>query len=120
MLGLMGGLLLAPQVLGVASSFADEPVAAEGAAALPPVSTKTAFDFRVPYNGEYVDLSKFKGKATLVMNAKSDDPESLNQLPGLAYLTKEYSANDQLKIWVFTTEQVRKHSVHRTWDRGCR
>lgn len=78
---------------------------AEGEAAAPAKSTKTAYDYSVPYNGERVPLSKFKGKAVIVCNPKSDDPEALNQMPALAYLNQKYY-KDGLKIWCFTTEQV--------------
>jgi hypothetical protein len=81
---------------------------AEGAdptTAGPPKPVKTAYDYSVPYNGERVPLSKYKGKAVIVCNPKSDDPEALNQLPALAYLNQKYY-KDGLKIWCFTTEQV--------------
>lgn len=115
-IGVLGGLMLAPVLLNGKPARAEEgePAAAPAAApaegsaeAAPPAPpSKTAYDFRVPFNNEYVDLHKFKGKATVVMNTKSDDPEALNQLPGLTYLNKKYGGADQLKIWVFPTEQV--------------
>jgi hypothetical protein len=85
---------------------------AEGGEAPKPLSAKEqllakrAWDFEVPFNIEKVPLSKFKGKVTLVVNSKSDDPEALNQIPGLTYLTNKY-AKEGLRILVFTTEQVR-------------
>ena len=51
---------------------------------------KTAYDYSVPYDGVRVPLANFKGKAVVVCNAKTDDPESLNQIPGLTYLTGKY------------------------------
>ncbi|TFJ81255.1 hypothetical protein NSK_007216 [Nannochloropsis salina CCMP1776] len=69
-----------------------------------PGPLKTAYDYAVPYDGVRVPLENFRGKAVVVCNAKTDDPESLAQIPGLTYLTGKYSKKG-LKIWVFTTEQ---------------
>lgn len=41
---------------------------------------KTAYDYSVSYNAEMVPLAKFRGKAVIVCNAKTDDPESINQV----------------------------------------
>ncbi len=86
-----------------ASASAAGAAAADGAPAKP---LRTAYDYEIPYDGERVPLSKFRGKAVVVCNAKSDDPEALNQMPALAYLNGKYF-KDGLKIWCFTTEQVR-------------
>lgn len=59
----------------------------------------------MPYRGEDFPLSKFRGKVVLVVNTKTEDPEALNQVPALTYLNQKYY-KDQLKIWVFPTEQV--------------
>lgn len=85
---------------------ADTPAAATPPteAAAPAKSVKTAYDYAIPYNGERVPLEKFRGKAVVVCNAKSDDPEALNQMPALAYLNGKHS-KEGLKVWVFTTEQ---------------
>ncbi|CAM9793519.1 unnamed protein product [Choristocarpus tenellus] len=37
-------------------------------------------NFQVQYTGKTLPLNKFLGKATLVVNPKIDDPESLNQV----------------------------------------
>lgn len=90
----------------------DEPEAAAPAAATeatPAKPVKTAYDYQVPYDGERVPLSKFRGKAVIVCNPKSDDPEALNQMPALAYLNQKYF-KDGLKIWCFTTEQASEAS----------
>ena len=75
-----------------AASYLPAP-AAPAAPAAPEVSTgvvKTAYDYSVPYDGVRVPLANFKGKAVVVCNAKTDDPESLNQIPGFTYLTGKY------------------------------
>ncbi|GAB5033669.1 glutathione peroxidase [Nannochloropsis oceanica] len=88
----------APAPASPTASSASTPEAA------PKGSVKTAYDYSVPYDGVRVPLANFKGKAVVVCNAKTDDPESLNQIPGLTYLTGKYSPKG-LKIWIFTTEQ---------------
>jgi len=55
-----------------------------------PGPLKTAYDYAVPYDGVRVPLGNFRGKAVVVCNAKTDDPESLAQIPGLTYLTGKY------------------------------
>ena len=132
-------------LLAAASSFlltgrrpawaaAEEEGAAPPTPPPPPTPTgpvKTAYDYEVPYDGVRVPLSKFKGKAVVVCNAKTDDPESLNQIPGMAYLNNKFGAlsvhlptrpptlpisltlslssfikgKSGLKVWLFTTEQ---------------
>lgn len=58
-------------------------VAAPAAAAASPAETRPLRElgFEVPYTGKSVPLSKFLGsRATLVVNPKIDDPESLHQV----------------------------------------
>jgi len=50
-------------------------------------------------------LKRFRAKATVVVNIKTDDPESTRQLPALAYLSNKY-AKDGLRVLAFPTEQV--------------
>lgn len=38
----------------------------------------------VPYKGKDLPLTKFMGKATVVVNVKTDDPEAVKQYPALA------------------------------------
>jgi len=66
------------------------PAAPAAPEAAPTGVVKTAYDYSVPYDGVRVPLANFKGKAVVVCNAKTDDPESLNQIPGLTYLTGKY------------------------------
>lgn len=59
------------------------PEAAAPAVAAPAAETRPLRDlgFEVPYTGKSVPLSKFLGsRATLVVNPKIDDPESLHQV----------------------------------------
>jgi glutathione peroxidase-family protein len=46
-----------------------------------------------------------QGKATLVVNTKTEDPEAIRNLPALTYLNEKYGGED-LRIWLFPTEQV--------------
>lgn len=80
----------------VAVPAASETPAAAATSSLPNVN--------VPYKGKEVSLSKFKGKAMLVVNVKNDDPEALKQYPALNYLNQKYAA-DGLRILAFPTDQ---------------
>eukprot|EP00904_Undaria_pinnatifida_P002745 jgi/Undpi1/12471/HiC_scaffold_5.g02142.m1 len=61
--------------------------------------------FEVPYTGKMVPLNKFIGaKATLVVNPKIDDPESLHQMPGITKLASDY-ASQGLNVLLFPTDQ---------------
>jgi len=80
------------------ASLADEAVPA------PVKSSKTAKDFSVPYAGKDVEVSKFLGKATLVVNIKIDDPGSLQQMPALVQMTQQYGKKG-LRILAFPSDQ---------------
>jgi len=68
-------------------------------------SLPSTYELEAPYRGEQIPLSKFRGKAVLVVNTKLEDPEALNQIPALTYLHGKYY-KDGLRTWVFPTEQV--------------
>ena len=72
----------ADEGISAASGGGDStPVAIEAAAPPAPNSSLRDLGFEVPYTGKSVPLSKFLGsKATLVVNPKIDDPESLTQV----------------------------------------
>lgn len=40
----------------------------------------------VPYKGKDLPLTKFIGKATVVVNVKTDDPEAVKQYPALGWV----------------------------------
>jgi len=61
-------------------------------------------DATLPYKGNELPLKKFRAKATLVVNLKTDDPEGTRQLPPLAYLTTKY-ASKGLRVLAFPTDQ---------------
>ncbi len=73
-------------VAEAAQGIAPEVAAPEAAAAAPAAAAAEAVPLRdmgieVPYTGKSVPLSKFLGsRATLVVNPKIDDPESLHQV----------------------------------------
>lgn len=96
--GLSVGAAAGTALLLPRQSFAEEeaivagdaaPVAAEASEAVAPAVASVApeapllrdLGFEVPYTGKPVSLSKFLGsRATLVVNPKIDDPESLQQV----------------------------------------
>lgn len=84
---------------------AEEPplaVAREGGAG--PVALKD-MGLEVPYTGKSLPLNKFLGgKATLVVNPKIDDPESLHQMPAITKLAAKYGS-DGLNVLLFPTDQ---------------
>lgn len=90
--------------LGVAAQAAK---AAEGSAPAAPVVWAAGFpsEVVVPYKGSELPLKRFRAKATVVVNIKTDDPESTRQLPALAYLSSKYS-KDGLRVLAFPTDQV--------------
>ncbi|CAM9145126.1 unnamed protein product [Discosporangium mesarthrocarpum] len=61
-------------------------------------------EFQVPYTGKSLPLNKFLGKATLVVNPKIDDPESLKQMPSITKIAQRY-ANEGLTVLLFPTDQ---------------
>lgn len=75
-------------VAAAADGAAQETAAATSAAAAPEVAAAAPAEsplrdlgFEVPYTGKSLPLSKFLGsRATLVVNPKIDDPESLHQV----------------------------------------
>ena len=71
--------------------------AGEAVAAPEPVAFAEGFpaDATVPYKGKNLPLKKFRSKATIVCNIKTDDPESSRNLQALAYLSTKYSS----KVW---------------------
>eukprot|EP00903_Cladosiphon_okamuranus_P014278 g13261.t1 len=96
-------------VTDAAQEYSPE-VAAPSPAAVASTSTAETrplreLGFEVPYTGKSFPLSKFLGsRATLVVNPKIDDPESLHQMPGITKLASEYS-KDGLNVLLFPTDQ---------------
>ena len=88
---------------------AEESTAVPNAQAAAPATAVWAKGFPsdvvVPYKGSELPLRRFRAKATVVVNIKTDDPESTRQLPALAYLSNKY-AKDGLRVLAFPTEQV--------------
>ena len=82
------------------------------AAALPLVGVPAAraegatpvFDMTVPFRGNEVPLSKFRGTAHLVVNIKMDDPVAGANFQALKALSRAYF-EDGLRIWAFPTDQ---------------
>ena len=109
-----GGLIAGSSLLWGGSSQrawgADEEpsttAATTEAAAPTPTPLPSTYELEVPYKGETIPLSQFRGKAVLVVNTKLEDPEALNQIPALQYLHTKYY-KDGLRTWFFPTEQVR-------------
>lgn len=101
------------QLLGssIASEPAAEALAADAAPTTPTSVVVPEFaegfpsEATVPYKGKNLPLKKFRGKATLVVNLKTDDPEGTRQLPPLAYLATKYAPKG-FKVLGFPTEQV--------------
>ena len=58
----------------------------------------------MPYKGKDLPLKRFRSKATVVVNVKTDDPEGTRQLPSLAYLGKKYQEAG-LRVLAFPTDQ---------------
>ena len=80
------------------------PPSAQAAAPLSPVKEISAFDFDVPFRGEPRDIKPFLGRATVAVNVKYDDPETLLQMPGLQDLVERYGARG-LHVLAFPTDQ---------------
>lgn len=70
----------------------------------PPLAEDFPADAKVPYKGKDLPLRKFRAKATVVVNVKTDDPEATKQYPALAYLNERHAAQG-LRILAFPTEQ---------------
>ena len=64
------------------------------------------FDLTVPVKGKGVKLANLLGdSATVVMNIKLDDPETINQIPALKALVATYKAQG-LRAILIPTDQV--------------
>lgn len=70
----------------------------------PPFVDDFPADAKVPYKGKDLPLRKFRAKATVVVNVKTDDPEATKQYPALAYLNEKH-AGQGLRILAFPTDQ---------------
>jgi len=70
----------------------------------PPPREPSAYDFDVPFRGEPVDIKPFIGKANIFVNVKFDDPETLQQMPGLQDLLTRYGPAG-LHVLAFPTDQ---------------
>ena len=68
----------------------------------PPVVS--AFDFDVPFRGEPREIVPFLGRATVFVNVKFDDPETLDQMPGLNSLMSTFGSQG-LHVLAFPTDQ---------------
>ena len=85
-------------------AFAD---AEEDSAPPPPPGLQplpSAFDFDVPFRGEPSAIKPFLGRASILVNVKFDDPETLEALPGLKKLLSAFAA-DGLHVLAFPTDQ---------------
>ncbi len=85
-------------------AFAD---AEEDSAPPPPPGLQplpSAFDFDVPFRGEPSAIKPFLGRASILVNVKFDDPETLEALPGLKKLLTAFAA-DGLHVLAFPTDQ---------------
>jgi len=101
----LAGLGLTAQTAKAAEDSTSAP-AAQTVAPAPAVWAKGfPSEVVVPYKGSELPLKRFRAKATVVVNIKTDDPESTRQLPALAYLSNKY-AKDGLRVLAFPTEQV--------------
>ena len=108
---LAAGTALRPLLAGADDSAAeaDAPAPLEVAAPAPPPEppappAPSAFDFSVPFRGEPEPLGPFLGRATLVVNVKFDDPETVKQLPNLQGFVDSY-AKQGLRVLAFPTDQ---------------
>jgi hypothetical protein len=101
------GLGVAAQGAKAAETSAAVAAPAAPAAVAAPVVWAAGFpsEVVVPYKGSELPLKRFRAKATVVVNIKTDDPESTRQLPALAYLSSKYSKNG-LRVLAFPTDQV--------------
>jgi hypothetical protein len=74
------------------------------------------FDLTVPVKGKGVKLANLLGdSATVVMNIKLDDPETINQIPALKALVAAYKAQG-LRAILIPTDQVCVCVYVCTWD----
>ena len=93
---------------GLPAVLSEQPAAApllsEQPAAAPLPRVTSAYDFDVPFRGEPVDIKPFLGKANIFVNVKFDDPETLQQMPGLEELLTKY-APEGLHVLAFPTDQ---------------
>ena len=92
------GTVLPRAAHGEVESLSEQPAVAP----LPRVTS--AFDFDVPFRGEPVDIKPFLGKVNIFVNVKFDDPETLQQMPGLQELLTQYAPGG-LHVLAFPTDQ---------------
>jgi len=88
--------LASAAVAAAAALLGPQTAAAEGAASV--------YDFEAAFNGKTYPMSKFEGKAMIVLNYKGDDPEGLKQMPAMKYLLEKY-ADAGLRVLAFPTDQ---------------
>lgn len=60
--------------------------------------------FKLPYEHENLEFGEFLGKATILFNMKIDDPQTVNQFPGLLEVYNKYK-DQGLNVQGFPTEQ---------------
>jgi len=94
--------LEAPEVIAAEAPGAAPPELPPAAPPTPPLTS--AFDFDVPFRGEPREIKPFLGRASLLVNVKLDDPETLDQLPALNALHSRL-APDGLHVLAFPTDQ---------------
>lgn len=103
-LALLSSVAVLPGQRACAESDAAAPVEGSPEPAPAPAPAPEFPDFELPYKNTLLPLSKFRGKAMIVVNIKSDDPQSQTQYPALSYLNQKYF-QDGLRILAFPTDQ---------------
>jgi len=78
------------------------PPPAPPAVSAPPMVS--AFNFDVPFRGEPREIKPFLGKASLIVNVKYDDPETLEQMPAIGDMIERYGRKG-LHVLAFPTDQ---------------
>lgn len=77
----------------------------EGVVTAPKTVEKVDYNtIRLPINHENFPSKDFFGKATLVINMKLDDPQTVVQFPSIVEIYNKYS-KDGLHVLIFPTEQ---------------
>jgi glutathione peroxidase len=86
-------------------------------AEIPKAPEVTAYDFKVPFNGEPVPMKQFLGqKATIIFNPKLQDPKSGLEMNGIDDLMEKY-ASKGLKAVALPSQQG-WHEIGSTGDRS--
>jgi glutathione peroxidase len=68
----------------------------------PAIKSSKLFEVTLPFKGNDVPLSKFKGEAHLVVNIKMDDPVAGPNFNAMRFVAAEYPG---LRVWAVPTDQ---------------